>query len=386
MYLNSESENKKLKFNVLEYAAKAKNAKTKDKTVINASIGMLYENEQVYRFNTVINAANKIPISKCFSYGSSSGSLEYRNMVTDYFLENQVQKHKTCIMTNGGTGAVYLAIKNYCPKTLVIPNISWGNYSSMAKELGKKVVYYDFFKDNKFNIKGCIDCFKNQEKIFLLLNTPAHNPTGYTIKNTELIELYKAIAKTKKPAIICFDIAYMDYANRELLSTFDSFKGLILVAASFSKSMGIYGMRAGALMALSDDDKVLHNFDVATLFTARTTYSLCNRYVEKLVIEVLKNQDSLKAEINATKKILDEKIAFFQKKATENNIDYLPCDEGFFILIDLGNTDINTLTNNGIYLLPIDKYYRVSISAISKKEISELINRLKEVMTKKERK
>lgn len=56
---------------------------------------------------------------------------------------------------------------------------------------------------------------ERQKQILLILNTPANNPTGYTMTPQEMagvVELIRKYAKDEERKItLCLDVSYIDY-------------------------------------------------------------------------------------------------------------------------------------------------------------------------------
>ena len=131
--------------------------------------------------------------------------------------------------------------------------------------------YVKLFDENKnFNI----DSFKEkieevlstQDRIVIILNTPAHNPTGFSLSFSEwenVIELIRGFAKdeTKKITLLC-DVAYIDFAGDDSRDFMKLLGGLpknvlSIIAFSLSKGYTLYGMRCGAIICVSSDKEVV---------------------------------------------------------------------------------------------------------------------------------
>ncbi len=78
-------------------------------------------------------------------------------------------------------------------------------YVSIAEEANRKVVNYQLFDENRrFNFESFKEKFVNiaekQGRVFTIINTPAHNPTGYSVADDEwdkILDLSKEVAKIK---------------------------------------------------------------------------------------------------------------------------------------------------------------------------------------------
>ena len=78
--------------------------------------------------------------------------------------------------------------------------------------------------DHKFNLAGCEkkvrEILAKQDRILLIINTPAHNPTGFSLTPEEIENVVKmledVLAGTDKSAALCLDVAYIDYAGERV--------------------------------------------------------------------------------------------------------------------------------------------------------------------------
>ena len=82
MFIAKQSKNKELKNNILALASKAKAAKSLDSNVINATIGMLKnEDGNLYEFQSVVSATKVLSEEDKFAYANSSGRPTYTKAV-----------------------------------------------------------------------------------------------------------------------------------------------------------------------------------------------------------------------------------------------------------------------------------------------------------------
>ena len=89
-------------------------------------------------------------------------------------------------------------------------------------------------ENNEFDFESYKEKFEyyltKQKRLLVILNTPAHNPTGYTISDEEwdkIIDLAKEHAKDEENKIILLvDIAYIDFAGPNTRNFMTKFSGL----------------------------------------------------------------------------------------------------------------------------------------------------------------
>ncbi|KAF8072598.1 Aspartate aminotransferase P2 [Scenedesmus sp. PABB004] len=165
-----------------------------------------------------------------------------------------------------GTGSLRVGaafIARFMPGTTVyISNPTWGNHRNIFGDEGVEWKYYRYFDADTVGLdfEGMTaDLNAAPDGSIVLLHGCAHNPTG--VDPTP--EQWQAIADLCKAKghMPFFDVAYQGFATGDLDK--DAFaprlfveSGLeVMVAQSYSKNLGLYGERVGALnVVLSDAD------------------------------------------------------------------------------------------------------------------------------------
>lgn len=93
--------------------------------------------------------------------------------------------------------------------TIIVPKPSWGNYNLLfGMRTGAKIVTYDFFDGEMFNLAGLgavLDGVKG--KALVVLNFPS-NPTGYSPTPAEADAIVARVAAHTGPLIAVVDDAY----------------------------------------------------------------------------------------------------------------------------------------------------------------------------------
>ena len=175
--------------------------------------------------------------------------------------------HLVAVQTLSGTGAVSLGAhflaQVYDPVTtaIYIPNPTWPNHLSIIKLTGWKDIrtysYYDP-KTVSLDFEGMKKDIRNApEGSVFLLHQCAHNPTGVDPSHAQWEEIAQLMIAKKHQ--VFFDSAYQGYASGSLDA--DAFAARlfatlgidVMVAQSFSKNMGLYSERTGALSVIVRD-------------------------------------------------------------------------------------------------------------------------------------
>lgn len=399
MIITNNAKKKELKNNILALAAKAKAAKKNDPTVINATTGMLKnEDGTLYEFDSVINVIKSLNVDEKFSYANSCGSPTYSRAVLfsifGKYLDGIMKDcYLDCLPTPGGSGGLNLAFTNYVDKgeTVLLPNHMWENYLSYGIEMGFQSETYCLFDDEgNFNIKDIKEKIsaigKKQKRIFLLINDPCENPTGFCMKEKDYDDLLKlSLDNQELDFVYLMDVAYFDFYNVNpdiIRSRYAKFKdipsnALALFVFSGSKSFGLYGLRIGALVALSKDKKEIETFNTANTFSCRAKWSSASTLGMSIVEKLVLHDDyrsSYEEEIKYVCAMLEKRSLAFLKTAKEVGLKTLPYERGFFICVPCLNPEklMNDLHNDGVYAVCTHSALRIALCAISKEEAERL--------------
>ena len=238
--------------------------------VVNGSIGAIYDEEEKFAsLYAVEDYLRKLPAPELMNYAPIAGLPEFHAAAIKQTFQGfqPEDTYARAIATPGGTGAVRHVIYNYLDlgQKVLIPDWAWGPYHTIASENMRGIDTYSLFDEEyRFNLNSIMEkteeLLKTQDNIVIVFNTPAHNPTGYSITLEEwrkLIDFFKDCAVDEKKKIVpLIDMAYLDYAGtpEETRGFMKLFGGLpenilVTIAFSMSKSYLIYGLRSGALIA-----------------------------------------------------------------------------------------------------------------------------------------
>ncbi|KAH6819768.1 aspartate aminotransferase 5 [Perilla frutescens var. hirtella] len=201
-----------------------------------------------------------------------------------------------------GTGSLRLAaalIERYFPGSKVlISSPTWGNHKNIfndARVPWSEYRYYDP-KTVGLDFDGMISDIKAApEGSFVLLHGCAHNPTGIdpTPKQWEII----ADVIQEKNHIPFFDVAYQGFASGSLDEDASSVRlfaarGLeLLVAQSYSKNLGLYAERIGAINVVCSSSEVAQRVKSQLKRIARPMYSNPPIHGARIVANVVGSPD-----------------------------------------------------------------------------------------------
>ncbi|KAG0571050.1 hypothetical protein KC19_6G207800 [Ceratodon purpureus] len=160
-----------------------------------------------------------------------------------------------------GTGSLRLGaafIQRYFPGTTVyISNPTWGNHMNIFNDAGVPWKHYRYFdpKTVGLDFEGMMADIENApDGSIMLLHGCAHNPTGVDPTPEQWEKIADLIEKKNHMAF--FDVAYQGFASGSLDQDASSVRRFVergmevLVAQSYSKNLGLYAERIGAINAV----------------------------------------------------------------------------------------------------------------------------------------
>ena len=398
-FMPKKNQQKKLIENVLALSAKARKEKEMNPSIINATVGSYYdESGQIKVFRCVKEAFEKPDYNNYLSYSSVKGSNEFIEAIKDSVLCSDYQDKYTnyylnAIATCGGTGAIALAFATYLEKNegVMLPNIMWPAYLQIATNLEINHHVYNLYNENGrldlANIKEVANKLQvKYDKLFLVINDPCHNPTGFVMNDEDylgLIALCNALSQKTK-IILLLDIAYLDYGNDIGAKTRENFQLLkklssnvmVLFAFSASKTFGIYGLRLGALIQMTTIEKEVSLFNEATSYFARSIWSNTSHLGMEIVTKTLSDKKQrlvFEEEIRATSQNLEQRSKRFIEELEKYTVPFAPYQNGFFVLILVDNPIFEQkIESQGAYGCHFGNGYRIALSSISLEEAPRL--------------
>lgn len=397
------------KSNIITLGAIAKEEKKKDPSVVNATIGMLYdENEKLFAYKSVDEALSQLSTDEKYAYGSTPGSKAFHDAVKSWVFREYYDefKDKSRVMaTPGGTGALSNTFANYLDENdkALLPDFMWGNYKQVLYENHQDFMTYKLFNDEgHFNIddlkNSMLKLKKEQGRILVVINDPCHNPTGYSMTEDEwvnVINLINEISSDGTPVILLHDMAYIDYSKegfsftRKNISLYKKLNdnALVIMAFSGSKTLALYGVRIGAQVCVSNNKTNLDDFDKANKFSSRSKWSNSTNLGMNLVVKVftdVKLRKSFEDELKSSRETLIKRANAFLEESKKCGLKTLPFDCGFFVTIPCDNPEkaYEYLVTKKVHIIPMGKVLRVTISAITLDDCKRLPKLIKEAISK----
>ena len=375
--------------------AKAMIAECGADAVINATIGsMLDDNGELMVMKSVEKIVKDLKPAEYSEYAPIAGTTGFKKAIMKAaFCDYTPKSYTAVVATPGGTAAIRNTISNYsCPGDKVLThNWHWAPYTSIVGEMGRSLEHFDMFdEEGNFNITDFEykvgKLLKNQEHLVIILNTPANNPTGYSMTLQDWYKVKAVLDKVdmeKRVALLC-DVAYIDFAGedsetRGFLQVIDNMRANILpiVAYSASKAFFLYGFRCAAMICLANNPDVAEEFERVCTFSSRASWSNSPRAPQNVIEKIYNNPELLNEVLEERRAARDTLLArgkAFDDAAKECGLEIVPFRAGFFVTIPCDDPDAlcQALEKKGIFLIAINGGARVSIASIPESDCKKL--------------
>lgn len=373
--------------------------------VVDATLGVLKGDDgEFLSLPTVEKVYRSLPAAELMDYAPIEGMASFMEAAKDFIFQGHQPRgtYTAGVATMGGSGAIRHIIYNYVDEgdTFLIPNWHWGPYREMATEYHRKWETYEMFDaEDHFNIAGMKEkaraILEKQDSLMAIFNTPANNPSGYSMTDEdwkEVTDFFRECAKDEsKKLIILWDMAYIDYAGdphetRSFLKFFEDMPENILTAIAFSmsKAFSVYGMRGGALLCLTTSKAVADEFDQVNTYSNRTTWSNGARGAQVMMSTIMADpalRASVDREREQARLMLAHRAGLFVQEAREVGLKILPYQAGFFITVPAKDTAAlaDKLAQRNIYAIPLAHALRFAISAVPTRQVPGLARATKEL-------
>jgi len=408
--LAKRSKDKNVVDTVFTMVKKAQDAKIKygEENVVDVTLGALCgEDGRLTIFDSVSEVYKNLNNMDIAPYAESFiGDNNYLKEMRSWVLGEHIDKFNVgALATPGGSGSVSSTFKNILDpgQTVLIPNIGWVSYKIMAIEHDLKVETYELFDENdNFNIKDfrekATKIMKSQGKVLAVINDPCHNPTGYSMSNSEwkdIVDLMNNLS-TDGNFILLNDVAYIDYSvrgyneSRRYMKNFVDLspKNLVIFSFSCSKTLTEYGLRVGGSVFISNEKKNIDEYMTANEFTCRGIWSNIPKGGMKLFSKIQSDKvlkDKLIKERDSYIKLLEERSKIFLDEAKEVALEVYPYKEGFFITLKMESENIKDnlekLNKENIYPIEVAHGIRIAICGSSVKKLKGLAKKIKNIIS-----
>jgi len=288
-----------------------------------------------------------------------------------------------------GTGSLRIGaefISKWFPlnRVIYLPKPSWGNHTPIFKHAGFGVGTYTYYDPSTcgLNFEGAMADIKNiPEGSVILLHACAHNPTGVDPTPEQWKELSTVVKE--KNLLPYFDMAYQGFASGDVdkdafaLRYFIDEGHTVLLAQSFAKNMGLYGLRAGAFTVVCTDKEEASRVESQIKIIVRPLYSNPPRHGARIAAEVMTNPELRAMWLGDVKGMADRIISMrtrlrdgLAKEGSTRNWQHITDQIGMFCFTGMTPDQVAAITKEfSVYLT---KDGRISVAGISSKNVDYL--------------
>ncbi|MDO5026936.1 MAG: aminotransferase class I/II-fold pyridoxal phosphate-dependent enzyme [Tissierellia bacterium] len=376
--------------------------------VLNATLGALLDDQgELALMDTVVQESKKLQAKDFFEYAPIKGLPAYREaVILDLFRDYKPKRFVEAVATTGGTGSIYNAIANYSKRgdRVLTSNWYWDPYNGLCQQQERILESFNFFDQaGNFNIDDLADKIKKialeQARLLILLNTPSHNPTGYSLSKSDwdqLIRILNDPELSHTSITLLVDIAYIEFSgditeSRMFLRRLDELNDniLALIGYSASKSYTSYGARTGAIICMAPNKEIADEFLRVSEFSSRNTWSNISRAGQTIIANICKDPKKLAKidhEREVFRQMLKDRGRAFEREAKKLNLKMVPFKDGFFACIacDRPKELSQALEKKGAFVLPLKMGVRISIASLSKDKCIKMANLIAETLKEME--
>ncbi len=262
-------------------------------------------------------------------YGKNDGDPDLILSIKEKFgLDNH-----NIIITPGGMPSIDIVIDCLSDKKFWIPTYHWGSWTEILKMYKKDIYTFDDFNLDKFNPTDGV----------VMICYPS-NPTGWM---PDLNTLKNFISRCEKNNVtVLLDIPYYHLFFADSSDIKDSFSDNVIVLSSFSKSLGLSGLRVGYIATKSTE---LYN---ALRIKSLYKYNSISNIPQKIILDILNNDDVVQEYRTKTINHISTNIKYL----VDNNLlfkDYPTNPIGPFAIVNMYYED---LLEYQISSVPLDKF------------------------------
>ncbi|MBN2267828.1 MAG: aminotransferase class I/II-fold pyridoxal phosphate-dependent enzyme [Acholeplasmataceae bacterium] len=387
---------------ILKISKDARDAKKIYDDVIDASIGMFFdEDKSIGGMPSVSKAIRSLVDDQVLPYPSVDGGPNFKKELISWVLgkyENDIKKSMfvDACATPGGSGAIASTFSIMAkPKEYIfVSDVRW-QYERFADRAKLNIFEHKLFDGDAFNIQS----FKErldalcaiQHRVIIIINDPCHNPTGYTLSLNEFNQIIDIMNQKKDNEIVfLYDVAYLEFTheedNRLKMSYLPKLESNVTTIITFSgsKTFGVYGLRMGAAIILSKDKDNVADVHKKFVNEARGSWSATPTISIELFnhFAIPENKKVFLKDLERLNGIVQARSKSFNEQAKEIGLITYPFRSGFYtvILTKDPDQDYLKLQDHHIYAVPMNGGIRLALCSLSLNEIQGLPQKIKSIL------
>jgi aspartate aminotransferase len=307
------------------------------------------------------------------SYVAAAGREEFNRAVEELVLGDahpaRRERRARTAQTPGGCGALRVGaelIRTAAPSGAVyVSDPTWGNHIPLLGGCGLKLERYPYYDAPSHTL-----CFAAMlERLdraapgdIVLVHGCCHNPTGADLSMDQWTALTELLGRRRLTPFL--DLAYQGFGAdlnddaagvRLVTATLPE----ALIAVSFSKNLGLYRERVGALISVSQSESRADAVQSHVLQIARSIYSMPPDHGAAIAATIFADpalKQSWIAELAAMRSRIEEMRALLAARLRavthDGAFDFIEGQRGMFSLLGVSSDVVDALrTRHHIYML-----------------------------------
>jgi aspartate aminotransferase len=307
------------------------------------------------------------------SYVGAAGREEFNSAVEELVLggshATRRDRRARTLQTPGGCGALRVGaelIKAAAPNVAVhMSDPTWGNHAPLLGGCGLKLERYPYYDaaTHQLRFEEMLQRLETASPgDAVLIHACCHNPTGADLNPDQ----WQAVAQIleRRSLVPFLDLAYQGFG-----SSLDQDAAAVrmvvervpeaLIAVSFSKNLGLYRERVGALIVISENAARADATQSHMLHIARSIYSMPPDHGAAIAARIfadpqLKRQwmqelDAMRTRIQDMRALLAQRL---QEATGDDGFDFIRTQHGMFSLLGVSRDAVERLRErHHIYML-----------------------------------
>jgi aromatic-amino-acid transaminase len=344
---------------------------------------------------------------QAIAYADIGGRPGYLDASMRYIIPGEFAAgHVARVAVAGLASAIYTSLQVLArPADVFVPEPYWPHYPGMIEDLEGR--YHGFpLLDARlaFNAEALAAGLREvprQGTAAIILNTPCHNPTGYSLTREDWRRLKEVVwehADLGKHIHLVVDTAYVDYywqrprsIQQEIIMPLMPLHERVTLAVGWtiSKTFLAYGQRLGTLLVIAGTPEQAADLQHKIYQATMATYSQCST-VPQLVIEHVHADPQklrrIQAEREPVRAMLARRNAAFEAALAGTGLVSLPGDGGFFRTVELpagvhALDVVRRLADKRVAMVAADEQrLRVAICSVPEAKMLAMCERIREVV------
>jgi aspartate aminotransferase len=298
------------------------------------------------------------------SYVSAAGREEFNAAVEELVLgpahPARRDKRARTLQAPGGCGALRVGaelIKDATPNAAVfLSDPTWGNHAPLIGDCGLKLERYPYYDPMTHELK-----FEQMLRRLqtanpgdvVLIHACCHNPTGADLSAAQWQSLTELLERRKLVPFL--DLAYQGFGS-SLDADAAPIRAVVervpeaLIAVSFSKNLGLYRERVGALIVVSENAERADAVNSHMLHIARSIYSMPPDHGAAIAARIfaepslrqewLRELDAMRTRIQEMRSLLAGRLA---EVTGGDSFDFIRTQHGMFSLLGVASEAVERL-------------------------------------------